>query len=551
MLKRTLASLCLAALLAGCGNMPESAAGAPQPLLGKTAETAETASAELVRPRQAVNLNVPLGINFDAQKDYSVQLTFADAIKTSRRWMTNNTLTPVDENGWPMTDFSFQVFVGLPKAEGTYTLTFEGQAQVSGTGAGTVTITNVTTHGNYTRALVNVGPSRHSSGTGQLTLHFRNTNGGVKNIKLMRPGHTNEVFTNQFLDRLKPFTVIRDVHWSQVITTNVTRWEQRPKVTDAQQSSGNGVAYEYLIDLANESGKDLWICIPDQADDEFVRQLGLLLKERLNPDRKVWLELSDEIWNPQYPATGRYLAAAQQEAQTPCPLNSYGQMTDRFALMYRLVARRTIQISDILASVFPGEMLARIRPVMPGQFGDTYHMADALAWAQSQSGLLETKLYGLASAPYFTLTPDDNRRTDLTADEILTKLEARLALVTAMFGTDPNWNGRWDWRNPPTYHTMADFYHLKNVAYEAGPDTMGVESLEAKKSANADPRMALLVERELREWYRQGNGMLVYFDFAAPMNEFGQAGLYQDLSVETPKSQAILRVVNDLVNGLL
>jgi hypothetical protein len=149
------------------------------------------------------------------------------------------------------------------------------------------------------------------------------------------------------------------------------------------------------------------------------------------------------------------------------------------------------------------------------------------------------------------LSPEDNRRTDLTADEILAKLDARLAQVTARFGVVPGFTGRYDWRTPPTWHTLADYYHLKSTAYEAGPDTMGVESLEAKKAANLDPRMAAMVERELREWYRQGNDMLVYYDFAATMNEFGQAGLYQDLSVETPKSQAVLRVANDLIQGQL
>lgn len=545
MLKHTLASLCLAGLLSGCGSVPEG------PASSAAAAAPAAAKQEQLRPRAAVNHGTPLGINFDAQKDYSVQQTFVDCIKTSRQWETNGAPTPVDAHGWPTGDFSVQVFAGLPQGHGTYSLSCEGRCRITGAGSGPVTVSNVSFDGTTTRAQVTLGPTTHPSGLSLLRLNFTQTSGGVKNLKVIRPGYpadTTQVFTDLFLDKLEPFTVIRDVHWSQVIRTTVSRWEQRPRFEDAQQSSPKGVCYEYLIDLANESGKDLWICLPDQADDEFVRQLGHLLKERLHPDRKVWIELSDEIWNPEYPATHRYLAAAQQEVG---PLNSYGQETDRFSLMYRLVARRTIQISDILATVFPGEMLTRIRPVMPGQFGDTYHMANALAWAQEQYGALNARLYGLTSAPYFTLSPADNVRTDLTADEILARLDARLTEVTARFGVDPSWNGRWDWRTPPTYHTMANFYNLQNTAYEAGPDTMGAESLAAKKQANLDPRMAAMVERELREWYRQGNGMLVYYDFAATMNEFGQAGLYQDLSVETPKSQAVLRVINDLLQGQL
>lgn len=75
-----------------------------------------------------------------------------------------------------------------------------------------------------------------------------------------------------------------------------------------------GIAYEYLIDLANQTRQDLWLNIPHLATAEFMDQLGLLLKNGsdghmpyptpvaspkyppLDPQLRVWIEFSNEIW---------------------------------------------------------------------------------------------------------------------------------------------------------------------------------------------------------------------------------------------------------------
>jgi len=59
-----------------------------------------------------------------------------------------------------------------------------------------------------------------------------------------------------------------------------------------------GICYEDLIELCNQSGADLWLQVPHDVDSSFVANLAALVAKNLRPERRVWLECSNEIWNP-------------------------------------------------------------------------------------------------------------------------------------------------------------------------------------------------------------------------------------------------------------
>lgn len=87
-------------------------------------------------------------------------------------------------------------------------------------------------------------------------------------------------------------------------------WDGGPVPGDRQ----TGVAYEHLVALANQTRQDLWLNIPHLASDEFIDQLAQLLKygsngqtpyasqvaspihAPLDPQLRVWIEFSNEIW---------------------------------------------------------------------------------------------------------------------------------------------------------------------------------------------------------------------------------------------------------------
>ena len=78
---------------------------------------------------------------------------------------------------------------------------------------------------------------------------------------------------------------------------------------------GRGAAWEYMVELANETGKDLWINVPERATDDYVNKLALLCKygsdginpytgpqanpawPPLNSNLKLYVEFSNEVWN--------------------------------------------------------------------------------------------------------------------------------------------------------------------------------------------------------------------------------------------------------------
>jgi len=76
-----------------------------------------------------------------------------------------------------------------------------------------------------------------------------------------------------------------------------------------------GVAFEHMVALCNATGKDMWICVPHLATDDFVVKLANLIafgSDGVNPyssvtaspvhppldsSLKVWVEYSNEIWS--------------------------------------------------------------------------------------------------------------------------------------------------------------------------------------------------------------------------------------------------------------
>src|SRR5829696_7727824 len=94
------------------------------------------------RDAPAANL---MGVNLRGVEDWSYDRLFADAMKSARRPSTYGTYTgtpPVDAKGWPASDASIVAWQGIANMNGTYRLSFTGQAKV-GTSWGSATLTNV------------------------------------------------------------------------------------------------------------------------------------------------------------------------------------------------------------------------------------------------------------------------------------------------------------------------------------------------------------------------------------------------------------------------
>jgi hypothetical protein len=354
-------------------------------------------------PQEVIEPATPLGVNLTSLADWSPQMLFADAMRESRRFGSPGTpwdqSAPVDAAGWPTRDFGSVILDpagGIP--DGSYALSFTGQARKILPVACAASIQNVAYNPatNTTTATVTV------SGQSQLDLAFTGTqrtagsplNSGLTNVRLMMPvspGSSTSydpsvTFNSAAESLLGQFTTIRFMDYTATNGSPQVNWSDRPLPSAAQFRAG---PWEYAVQLANETGKDMWINVPEQATDAYITNLANLINygsdgtnpytgpqaqpafPGLNPNLKVYVEFSNEVWNYAFPQAGQNLNAAVAEvAAGNSPLN-YDGTTNQYNWAERRVANRTVAISNIFRSVFgSGQMTTRVRPVLEWQYGN-------------------------------------------------------------------------------------------------------------------------------------------------------------------------------------
>ncbi len=483
-----------------------------------------------------------VGINLMGNYDWTRQYAFADAMRHSRGWGSVlapwDLAAPVDADGWPTADAGIIVLTNGVHIGGTYRLSFRGTASVAPR-ASALTVQNPVydARTDTTTADVVVQPTAR-----QIVLSFTGTRGGVRNVRLIRPGYANETFTRPFLDLLRPFSYIRTMEWMATnghvhpgYGNNVSRWSERTLPRHATQNhmvggTRAGVAWEFAIELANTLDKDIWVNVPDLADDDYVRSLATLLRDRLEPERRFYLEFSNEVWNPAFEAYYRNLAAAEAEVLAGgSNLNADGD-TNHDHWAHRRMARRIREIAEVFRSVFgAAAMGARVRPLLCGHFYATETVTQGLDFLERTYGPARGLLYAVCTSQYDTPTPETSRRSDLTVEEIVAEWTTYLELAR---------------QRAQTCAGIARTYGLRFLAYEGGVCCVGSESVEAKAAANRDPRVRGLVSSLVGNFLAEGADSFCYFAAASPYDRTGMYGLTDDLTIlDTPKTRGIADVL--------
>ena len=124
----------------------------------------------------------------------------------------------------------------------------------------------------------------------------------IRNIRLLRLADetanlTTNPFYQGFVDKIAPFKALRFMDWGATNSNPVTNWANRSSTTYFTYATPTGVPYEVMIQLANQTQKDVWICMPHAADDNYITQMATLFRDNLNPNLNVYLEYSNEVWN--------------------------------------------------------------------------------------------------------------------------------------------------------------------------------------------------------------------------------------------------------------
>ncbi|GAB4509451.1 MAG: hypothetical protein Tsb0026_09720 [Sulfuricaulis sp.] len=472
-----------------------------------------------------------MGVNLENVADWDRSTMFADAMKHARHWgsvnMPHDEQAPVDANGWPTGDAGVVIMIGVPHMVGTYKLSFTGHATVTPVAKNdpTTRVQNMVYDAGTNTSTADVVLGPHET---QLFLVFTETSGGVKHVKLMRPGYLpTDIFSRPFLDRLSIFQVLRFMGYSNTNGNPQVNWVDRTLPTSATQQRPAGAAWEYVIELANLTGKDPWINVPDQATDHYVRQLATLFKNNLAPERKLYVEWSNEVWNDIFDQTQRNYKATSAEIATGRSNLDYDGETNQAYLVWRHSAQRAKEVSDIFRSVFgDAAMMTRVRPVLAGHLGRPIVITQGLEFIDNVFGPPSRYFYAIAPAVYFDI--NNSTRTNLTVNQIYAELPAQIAAL----------------KDDILLHTVwAQYYKLKNVTYEGGPGLAGNESLDVKLAANRDLRMKNLIIQLYNDWFSAGGDLFTYLSLASPWGQYGSWGLNDDITQPTgPKWGAITHI---------
>lgn len=488
----------------------------------------------------AVEVAVParpaLGINLAGPADWNTELPFVDVFRLSRAWISQKEGAgwgqgpplELDENGWVRrlepggyAETLLCTIEGGHYPGGRWTVLWQGRGRLEMARAKVVEQTPG-------RMVVEVDPSR-----GAMFLRLRETDPAdpVRNIRVLMPGFTAEEAARnpwhpRFLERWRGVACVRFMDFQETNGSKQERWRDRPRPEEATFTRA-GVPVEWLCDLANRLGADAWFCLPHRADDDYVRQFAAVVKARLDPRLKVYLEYSNEVWNSLF-AQHRYAAEQGQKL---------GLAEKPWEAAWRFTARRSLEIFRLWEEVWGGR--ERLVRVLAGQaanvhvareilaYDDAARQADALAIAPYLSMNIPARGEGLTAAEVATWS----------VDRLLDHLEAR-ALPECL-----QWMAR--------HAELAGAHGLKLVAYEAGQHLVGIGGAENHEpltrllhAANAHPRMGDLYTRYFAGWERTGGDLLCHFSSVGAWSKWGSWGLLQyadDEPRQSPKFMAAMR----------
>lgn len=264
--------------------------------------------------------------------------------------------------------------------------------------------------------------------------------------------------------------------------------------------------------------------MPIAADDDFVRSLATLVAEQLDPHRRLYLELGNELWNYATPyELGRQHALRQARKRWPgvegrVTPYSDGDPVHQTMLIYSWQGARTAEIGAIFRDTFNrpefGGDASRVVVVLAAQLG-----ASMPGWNPSRY-LLESPVWvgeegaepaashadAFAVAAYISETPGE---IDFSRQSPEAFIDDAIDYARG--------EGRWNAASPEpglrhlirSDRRLAAEFGLPLIAYEGGQHFTG--SRFTRDLVNTHPKMYDLYRTLFDVWREEGGGLFVHF----------------------------------------
>lgn len=492
-----------------------------------------------------------VGTNLDPIRDFG-STPFVNVMDLARSWQTANADGSgafnsnriddfeLDANGWP-TQIPFQPADGssaqlvhtiIPVyGPGEYTLIAEGTGELLFRGGGGMLVPTspyqrsrvITLTGGRQEIPFVIHDTEFGDGFDNLFLYIQRSDPSdpITDLDLVMPGrletYRTDPFVDDYTDGLQSFGNLRFMEWNATNNSTAVSWADRTTADSATQAGRSGGTYESMIDLSNQLHQDAWITIPARANDDYVRQLAMLVRDRLDPELKVFIEYSNETWNSTF-TQSRYV---QSEGL------ALGLDSSPFTAGQKFVAKRSAEMWSIFEQEFGTESADRIVKVLASQSNNPFVSETRLAAltdpAINPTGIMPDTL---AVASYFGFSVADNLVREglvnsVTVDQIIDRL--RTDLETRVPG------------ELAAQKAFADQYDLWLITYEAGQHLVGTfanlnNSLLTEKliAVNRDPRMYQLYQDHLDLLVEYDVALNSNFNYVYEPNRFGSWGLKED-----------------------
>ncbi|MFM9010531.1 MAG: Calx-beta domain-containing protein [Planctomycetota bacterium] len=486
-----------------------------------------------------------IGMNLDNVNDYTPNWQFTDLFQSSRPWISHsyNTVTrtqdfnggalvPIstDANGWPTELASWTnahghlmqqrigtlMFNNLNGAypSGTYRAEWEGTGEVVfGFDAREVSRGRTAEGRNF--ALLNVVARNDGI---YLRINSSSASDPIRNIHVWMPDYNGQSFAGQvwqpptngqasappagigspfhplYKERLADFGIIRFMQAQETNTSDIRSWADRRDANDARQSSGNGnngfvngMSVEHMVQLANELDADPWFNMPHMADDTFVRNFAIYVRDNLEPGLTAYVEWSNEIWN-WAPGFEPYFWIADQ-----------ARLPENAGLSHwQIAGREAARDMNIWTDVFAGQT-GRVVRVAGGQATTPWVSERVL---ESMGGSFDA----IAISPYFGASQAQRATysATTTVDQVLADLRGNIVFGAQM---------------AVGHRRLADDFStrlgrdIQLLAYEGGQhlDGRGASYQDVWFAATKDPRMADLTRDYLRIQNAAGMDAYVHY----------------------------------------
>ncbi len=473
-----------------------------------------------------------LGINISGPSDWNTELPLVDVFHLSRTWISQREGAPwgggpklrLDRHGWVRSlepgcwaETPLCTIEGGHYPSGRYTVFYKGRGHLEFAGAARVAKRAPG------RITLDVDSSR-----GPIWLRLRRTDkkNPLRDIHVIMPGFEKTWGSNpwhpDFLRRWRGFAALRFMDLMQTNNSRATDWSTRAGLRDATWTE-KGLPIEILCDLANRLEIDPWFCIPHQADDDFVRRFAGLVKEKLAPNLKVYIEYSNEVWNSIF-EQHRWAAKKGQALK----------LADQpWEAAWKYYSTRSVAIFKLWEKEFGGSR--RLVRVLATQAANP-HVSEQIL---KTSGAYR-HADALAVAPYFAMLVHEeeaSRIADMGVAGILRHIETR-ALPEAI-------------RFMKEQKAMAKRFGLTLLAYEAGQHLVGVQGGENNdrltklfQQVNRHPAMGKFYTRYYNAWKKTGGDLMCVFASVNQWSKWGCWGLLEHADEDprrSPKFMATLR----------